>query len=172
MLNIRNLAKVWSSEYLEIDLEEHFISYLENVKSLKSVILAANFYDGITTDLVKRRELYKHFKKRDEPVIQNNIDPILQQTKVGSSADSKKESFNFNNKKILTDFDEFYYDDEQFEIQHKLNKEKNEKVKESFNNISSSGTRRSLRNTTTSANPSYNNINISITNTRETRQKV
>jgi hypothetical protein len=140
---------------LEIDLEEHFLSYLDNVRSLKSLILACIFYEGITVDLIKRREVYKHFKKRDDTLVQNNIEPYLLQNKLSASADSKKDGFNFNNKKVITDLDEFYYDDEQFEIQHRINKERNEKSKDSFTNPNNVGTRRSLRNT--SASGSFNN---------------
>lgn len=150
---------------MEIDLEEHFLVYLDNVRSLKSIILACIFYEGITTDLIKRREVYKHFKKKDETIIQNNIEPYLQQNKFGASADSKKEGSTFNNKKIVTDFDEFYYDDEQFEIQHKINKEKNEKTRDIINNQNSFVTRRSLRSTSNSG--SYNN-----NNTRDSKPKV
>lgn len=142
------------------------MAYLDNVRSIKSIILACIFYDGITSDLVKRREVYKHFKKRDDSNIQNNIEPYLQNNK-NASAESKKESFNINNKKVVTDFDEFFYDDEQFEIQHKINKERNEKTKESFNNISTNVTRRSHRN----PNASYNSLN-NLYNTRELKPKV
>ena len=151
---------------MEIDLEEYFLYYLDNVRSLKSLILACIFYDGITADLIKRREVYKHFKKRDDTIVQNNIEPYLQQNKFSASADSKKEIFNLNNKKIISDLDEFYYDDEQFEIQYKINKEKNEKSKDSFNNPNTVGSRRSLRSAPASG--SFNNGY----STRETKPKV
>jgi hypothetical protein len=151
---------------LEIDLEEHFLFYLDNVRSLKSIILACLFYEGITSDLIKRREIYKHFKKKDESIIRNNIEPYLQQNKLGASADSKKENLHFINKKIITEFDEFYYDDEQFEIQHKINKEINEKSKELLNNNNTIDTRRSLRNA--SSKSSFNNFN----NIIESKHKV
>lgn len=140
---------------MEIDLEEHFLSNLDNVRSLKSLIVACIFYEGITADLVKRREVYKHLKKRDDTMVQNNIEPYLQQNKFSASADSKKESLNFNNKKIVADLDEFYYDDEQFEIQYRINKERNEKSKDSFTNPNNVGSRRSLRNNSVSG--SFNN---------------
>ncbi len=150
---------------MEIDLEEHFLSYLDNVRSLKSLILACLFYEGITSDLIKRREVYKHFKKRDDAIVQNNIEPYLLQNKIGSSADSKKEIINFNNRKIVEDLDEFYYDDEQFEIQYKINKEKNERSKDSFNYPQTVGSRRSIRNA--SGSSSFNN-----NSTREPKSKV
>jgi len=132
--------------------------------------LGALFFYGVTTDLIKRREVYKHFKKKEE-ISQNNIEPYSQQNKIQSSADSKKENINFNSKKVISDFDEFYYDNEQFEIQYKINKEKNEKQKESFNHTSSFSSRRSLRNTNSSAITINNNVNIN-SYTKEIKPKV
>lgn len=153
------------------------MSYLEKARSMKSIILASIFYDGITADLVKRREVYKHFKKRDpeiEPI--HNVDPYLTSLKVNMISEPKKESLSLNNKKIINDYDEFYYDDEQFEMEHKINKEKLEKAKESLNNIympnTRESTRRSLRNIiNTSANNSFNNNNKSFS-AKETKQNV
>lgn len=149
---------------------------MDNIRSLKSIIFAGLFYEGIIKDLIKRREVYKLYKKKDVENTNLNAD-IFPTTgnlskKTGSSVESKKESFNFNNKKIITDLDEFYYDDEQFEIQYKINKEKLDKSKD--NNLNTvSNTRdigwRSLR----SLNNNVNNINTDyIQNERENNNKI
>lgn len=145
---------------------------------MKSLILACIFYEGITVDLIKRREVYKHFKKREQQTRieknENNIESYLASNKnrsnANASAESKKESLDFNNKKIISDFDEFYYDDEQFEILHKINKEKLEKSQENYNNINlnnslKESSRRSLRNhNNISTNNTVKNINEKDTN--------
>ena len=173
---INFLAKVWSSDYQSIDLEEYFLIYMDNIRSLKSIIFAGLFYEGIIKDLIKRREVYKLYKKKDVENTNLNNDKFPTtgnlNKKTGSSVESKKESFNFNNKKIISDLDEFYYDDEQFEIQYKINKEKLDKSKD--NNLNTvSITRdlgwRSLR----SLNNNVNNINTDyIQNDRENNNKI
>lgn len=115
-------------------MEGNFINFLENLKSFKSLNLACLFYFGISSDLIKRRDVYKHYKKKDidTPHIETN------QKGINSTNESKKDNNNFANKKmIVDDFDEFYYDEEQFEIHNKINRDRNNRrsTRQRENNI-------------------------------------
>lgn len=184
-------------DHVNIDLEENFIYFLENVKSLKSIILASLFYDGIINDLIKKRDYYKNNSKKKENYSENIL-PINNNSNINNNnynnsnsdyfstdgykesksnikaAESKKEKVSLNNKKIITDYDdEIYYDDEEeeeFEIPQKITNEKIEKYREtsSSNSMLRESARRSGRN----VNNINNNVPTITLKVKEVKAKV
>ena len=128
--------------------------------------MACLFYSGVTGDLIKRRDVYKNYKKREY----DNLDEgkYTHNKNIHNSNESKKiDNNNFNNKKIISDdIDEFYYDEEQFNIHSKINKEQHP------NSFNAAGYhRRSTRNRETNIYREVDvpNVNISVSNKTITR---
>ena len=159
-------------------MEENYINYLENIKSIKSLVLACLFYTGVTELLIKRRDVYKNYKKKDLDNLglgnnnNNNNNESYLQRNINMSNESKKDTFT-NKKIIMDDIDEFYYDEEQFEIHSKINKEKNSQ--NNFIESNAAGySKRSTRNKDTNIYKEIDsvNVNVSVSNNKATGQKV
>jgi hypothetical protein len=151
------IAKVWSSEFLDIELEESYINYLKNTKSIKSLIFACIFYTGITEYLIKRRDVYRHYKKRDTDN-NNNYNYNNRNNNINLSDESKKDNKKNNN--IIDDIEDFYFDEDQFEIHSKINKERN--AKNNINDYDYNGAGFSKRSTRNKDSNIYKDKDIDI----------
>ncbi len=131
--------------------------------------MACLFYTGITEYLIKRRDVYKHYKKRDTDNYNNN------NININISNESKKDNKD-NKKNIIDDIQDFYFDEEQFEIHSKINKERN--LKNNINDFNYDGagagySKRSTRNKDVNIYKEIDmNVNISVSGKTNITPKV
>jgi hypothetical protein len=127
-------ARLWSKELEGMD--EFFVKYVHDVKSVSSLFLGFFIFESVFYDLVKRREIYKKKSKDSKDTAVNNFDD--DNSNISSSnrdpvSDSK-------NKKV--DLDEFYYDEKIYSNEMVVDVESsyNNQIKNSKNTINNIAT--------------------------------
>ncbi|MCQ2816921.1 MAG: hypothetical protein MJ252_06625 [archaeon] len=63
-LTMANKTRLWSKDFENINLEDIFIRYTENVKTFPSAFISTYLFASVCLDLGKRRDIYK--KKNEE----------------------------------------------------------------------------------------------------------
>jgi hypothetical protein len=101
--NIAPKAKLWSKDFESFDIEKQFKDYLYQSCSFADIYLSLFIFEGVVNSLIKRREQYKIFKRKDESSREdderNTVNNIQSNKKSNSSDD------------FIIDFDDYYYDD-------------------------------------------------------------
>jgi hypothetical protein len=127
-------ARLWSRELEGMD--EFFVKYVNDVKSIPSLFLGFFIFESIFYDLVKRREIYKKKSKDAKDTNSNNFDDDNSNMS-SSNRDPISES---KNKKV--DLDEFYYDEKIYsneivvDVESSYNSNQVKNSKNNINNIS------------------------------------
>jgi hypothetical protein len=70
---IASKARLWSKDFEAFELEKVFKEYIDQVISFSDIYFAYFVFEGVLNNLIKRREVYKIFKKKEDSYDDENV---------------------------------------------------------------------------------------------------
>jgi hypothetical protein len=80
---VASKARLWSKDYETYEIEKYFKEYVYQSSTFSDIYFAYFVFEGVLNNLIKRREVYKMFKKKDDSIdddcpVVNNITNVPQ----------------------------------------------------------------------------------------------